>query len=105
MGQLPKSTLQLLAVFAVVAAAALVFVYVQQCSGGGGQFQEIGQEMQGRLQEGTIPASYDYVADYQTKQYWPNEAKYVNAIPEQRRVYILDKETLTEFKGYEAGPL
>jgi hypothetical protein len=105
MGQISRQTRGLLLLLALVAAVALVLIYGQRCSGAGGQYAQLGQEMQGRLESGTIPASYAYVADVGTKQYWPNAPRYVDAIPQARRVYILDAATLAEFKGYEPGPL
>ena len=70
----------------------------------GGQYREIGVELGQRVQRtGRIPYNYKYIADYQTKLYWPNEEQYVNRIPKERRVYILDDDTLSQFKGYKRG--
>jgi len=72
--------------------------------GGGGQFRQIGEQMESELKSGRIPQSYAYVADIKRKLYWPNDPKYASTIPEDDRVYILNAEALEKFKGYEAGP-
>lgn len=87
-----------------VALLVALLVYGAQC-GGGGQYRSIGEKMQTELQSGRIPGSYMYVADHETKLYWPNQPRYAEKIPANRRVYILDGESLAEFKGYKPGPL
>lgn len=91
-----------------VTALALVLVLLTtagSCGSSGSQYRELGEGLGGKVSEGNVPGSYLYVADMETKHYWPNKAKYVDAIPKKRRVYIKDAETLAEFKGYTPGPL
>jgi hypothetical protein len=92
------------ALWAALCLSLMWGVTASDC-GGGGQFRQAGEEMGQLVGEGTVPGSYMYVADVQTKLYWPNRKKYADAIPSDRRVYIKDAETLKEFKGYKAGPL
>jgi len=83
--------------------ALTLCITANTCSGD--QYREMGQKMGEQVQQSGIPQSYMYVADVETKQYWPNQEKYEKAIPDSRRVYILDQETVDGFKGYEPGPL
>lgn len=96
--------LRVLAV-AVLAVVLVLLTTAGSCGDGGGQYRELGEGLSGKVSEGTVPGSYMYVADMQTKHYWPNKPKYVDAIPKNNRVYIKDAETLAEFKGYTPGPL
>ncbi|GEM_PF-3036457 len=89
----------------VLALVLVLLTTAGSCGTDGGQYRELGEGLGGKVSEGTVPGSYMYVADMQTKQYWPNKSKYVDAIPSKRRVYIKDAETLAEFKGYTPGPL
>jgi len=96
-----------LVLVATAAAVALIFVFGVQSggSGGGGQFAQIGEQMQTELKSGRIPQVYKYVGDIQTMQYWPNKPKYEQRIPPERQVWILDDKALAKFKGYQPGPL
>jgi hypothetical protein len=69
------------------------------------QISNIGVELGQRAHEAVQAQDYAYVADYSTKQYWPNREPYVNRIPHEHRVYILDAEALKGFKGYTRGEL
>jgi hypothetical protein len=70
----------------------------------GGQYRQIGVELGQRVKKtGRIPYSYAYIADMQTKEYWPNQEPYISRIPKGRRIYILDDATLKQFKGYQRG--
>jgi hypothetical protein len=91
----------------IVALVALLGIVVSAgtCGGGGSQYHEIGRGLGEIGQEGGVPGSYMYVVDVETMLYWPNQAKYVDAIPAERRVYVKDAETMAQFKGYEPGPL
>ena len=67
------------------------------------QFQQLGSELGAQHAGATRVADYRYVADMQSKLYWPNEPQYVQAIPQANRVYILDDDTLKQFAGYKPG--
>jgi len=72
----------------------------------GAQYQQFGRELGRKQAEVRLPGGdYQYVIDLGSGQYWPFESKYIQAIPEQDRVYVLDDETLAKFKGYKPGPL
>jgi hypothetical protein len=75
------------------------------CESQGGQYREMGEKLGTMSQEGSVPGSYAYVADMVQKLYWPNQDKYINAIPSENRVYIKDAAALAEFKEYKPGPL
>ena len=94
-----------LVLIAAVALVTLLVMFGGQCASGGGQYAQIGEQMQGELKSGRIPQSYKYIADMDTKQYWPNKPKYELRIPPNRQVWILNDEQLAKFKGYEPGPL
>jgi hypothetical protein len=94
-----------LVLIAVVALVAVIIVFGAQCAGGGGQFAQIGEQMQGELKSGRVPQSYKYVGDMQTMQYWPNKPEYEQRIPAQRQIWIIDDKALAGFKGWQAGPL
>lgn len=68
------------------------------------EYRQIGSELTAKRSRMQQMSDYDYVANWQTKQYWPNEQRYVDAIPSAYRVYIQDKRTLDDFKGYTEGP-
>lgn len=92
----------LLAVFAALVWAMIAFGWHNMY---GEQYQQFNQELQRVQQDVRLPGEYEYVADMETRLYWPYEKKYVDAIPRERRVYILDAGTLEQFKGYKPGPL
>jgi hypothetical protein len=94
-----------LVLFAAVALVMLIVVSGSQCAGGGGQFAQIGQQMQSELKAGRIPQSYKYVGDMQTMQYWPNKPEYEQRIPPDHQIWIIDDKALAKFKGYQPGPL
>jgi hypothetical protein len=90
---------------ALLALVLVAFATASSCGNQGGQYREMGDTLGTMSQEGNAPASYAYVGDMTTQQYWPNLPQYVDAIPSANRVYILDAESLKEFKGYKPGPL
>ncbi len=59
------------------------------------------------MKQAGVPAGasdYMFVADSRRQLYWPNESRYVSAIPVGDRVWIKDAKTLSKFKGYKPGP-
>lgn len=86
----------------IAAAAVLWLVFTFDWSQQGSQYRQIGEQAFQRRP--VRAADYEYVADHGTKQYWPNREPYISRIPSSRRVYILDREALRQFKGYSAGP-
>jgi hypothetical protein len=84
-------------------AAAIWLAFQADSSQEGGQFRQLGESLGNR--SGRVTTSdYAFVANSRTRQYWPNQPRYVNAIPANDRVWILDQETLRDFKGYRPGP-
>lgn len=92
----------LVAVSLVVAWAVIAFGCVGMY---GDQYRQFGRELGRKQQDVRLPAEYKYVADMETGRYWPRDPEYVEAIPAEHRVYILDDEALEKFKGYRPGPL
>jgi len=85
---------------AVGVLGVLIMLALRMGPGKGGQFEQLGQ----KLGEGPS-RSYKYVADGSRQLYWPNDTKYVNAIPEADRLYIHDDNDLASFTNYKAGQL
>lgn len=71
---------------------------------GQNQYAELGQALGQRATQNATVRSFKYVADSQRGLYWPNQDRYVEAIPSANRVWIKNDETLAEFKGYKPGP-
>jgi hypothetical protein len=89
----------------MLACVLLGFATASSCGNQGGQYRQMGEQMGRMSQEGTVPESMQYVVDTGTRQYWPNLPRYANAIPGERRVYVLDADALAQFKEYTPGPL
>lgn len=88
---------------ALLLAAGLIVYMLVRAGQLDNQFQQLGSELGAKHASATRVADYRYVADMQRKLYWPNEQRYVDAIPKENRVYILDDETLQQFAGYKPG--
>ncbi len=88
---------------AVGLVAIMWFAYSADSSQEGGQFRQLGQQL-GERRGGVNQSQYKYVANFRTKQYWPNQATYVSRIPAAERVFILDSAALADFRGYRPGP-
>lgn len=101
----PKVQLWIARVVGILALAGLLtmlFMAIPQDDGN--RLKQGSQTLVQAAQDSTgIPGSYKYVADFETKKYWPNREPYTGRIPDGRRVYILDDATLSEFKGYTPG--
>jgi hypothetical protein len=48
---------------------------------------------------------YKYVGDRKRRLYWPNESRYLQAIPEADLIFFPDDEALRNYPTYERGPL
>jgi hypothetical protein len=88
---------------AVVLVAGLIGYMLVRTAQMDNQFQQLGSELGAKHAAATRVADYRYVADMYSKLYWPNEPRYVEAIPKENRVYILDSDTLKQFAGYKPG--
>lgn len=71
---------------------------------GQNQYAQLGEALGERATQNSAVRDFKYVADSGKELYWPNQDRYVNAIPAANRVWIKDDETLGQFKGYKAGP-
>lgn len=71
---------------------------------GQNQYAQLGEALGERAMQNAAVREFKYVADSRRALYWPNEERYVEAIPQASRVWIRDDETLAEFKGYKPGP-
>jgi hypothetical protein len=88
---------------AVLLAAGLIAYMLVRTAQMDNQFEQLGSELVSKHASATRVADYRYVADMHSKLYWPNEPQYVQAIPKDNRVYILDDDTLKQFAGYKPG--
>jgi hypothetical protein len=88
---------------ALLLGAVLWMAFGYDWSNEGGQYQQLGEQLANR-RGGVNQSQYKYVANSRTSQYWPNQQRYVDAIPSGDRVFILDDEALSEFRGYRPGP-
>jgi hypothetical protein len=88
------------ALIGVAAVVLLAVLLLRAGPGRSGQFGELGS----KLAQG--PArSYKYVADFKRQLYWPNDQKYVEAIPKANRMYIHDDADLAGYSNYKPGKL
>ena len=72
----------------------------------GGEFhQTLGSKLDADANIARTTSGHKYVADRDTKLYWPNKPKYLNKIPKGSRVWILNDTSLTKYKSFKPGPL
>ncbi len=102
----PKTQLWIARIAGLVILGVLLWMLFAMLPGTqGSQISDIGVELGQRAHQAVnVARDYAFVADYTTKQYWPNREPYIGRIEREHRVYILDAAALEEFKGYTRGP-